>query len=220
MIFKEEDCLQISGIQHFAFCKRQWALIYIEGQWIENLRTAEGRSMHKNAHDTGFSEKRGDLTAVRGMRVRSAEYGISGECDVVEFIRDDTGGIPVTGLDGRYRVNPVEYKRGSPKEGDCDIMQLCAQALCLEEMLCCEITEGCLYYGETKRRLRVSLDNTIREKTLETIGEMHRLYDRGHTPAAKRTRSCNACSLRDICLPELEKKNVSEYLREMMKPDL
>lgn len=218
-MYSEEDYLQLSGIQHFAFCRRQWALIYIEQQWVENLRTAEGRLMHKNAHDTQFRETRGDVITVRGMRVSSSTYGISGECDVVEFRKDDINGITINGLDGKYTIVPVEYKRGTPKQDDCDVVQLCAQALCLEEMLCCEISQGYLFYGETRRRTPVLLDDRIREKTSQLIGEMHRLYDRRWTPAAKKKKACNACSLKDICLPGITVKSAVSYVREMMGTD-
>ena len=134
-MYKEEDYLQLSGIQHFAFCRRQWALAYIELQWDENVRTVEGKLLHEKAHDPTNAEKRGDLIISRGMPVYSRELGISGECDVVEFHRSQDG-ITLFGRDGLYEVIPIEYKRGKPKENDVDILQLMAQALCLEEMLC------------------------------------------------------------------------------------
>ena len=216
-MYREEDYLMLSGLQHFAFCRRQWALIHIEQQWTENERTADGRIMHENAHDSGFREKRGNVIITRAMQVASAELGISGECDVVEFHKDAKG-ISIHGLDGRYQVIPVEYKRGQPKETDCDDVQLCAQALCLEEMLCCEIPHAYLYYGETKRRQIVALDQTLRSKTIALIREMHQYYERQHTPKAKRTKACNACSLKHICLPVLcKKRSAKEYLSEMLK---
>ena len=218
-MYPEEDYLQLSGIQHFAFCRRQWALIHIEQQWAENLRTADGRMMHEHAHDGAFREKRGDVIITRAMRIASAELGVSGECDVVEFHKDPDG-IAIRGMEGTYTVIPVEYKRGQPKENDCDAVQLCAQALCLEEMLCCEIPQAYLYYGETRRRQMVVLDQQIREKTISMIQEMHRLYDRQHTPKVKRTKACNACSLKDICLPVLNKnRSAAEYLRNMLEDD-
>ena len=150
-MYKEEDYLQLSGIQHFAFCRRQWALAYIELQWDENVRTVEGKLLHEKAHDPTNAEKRGDLIISRGMPVYSRELGISGECDVVEFHRSQDG-ITLFGRDGLYEVIHIEYKRGKPKENDVDILQLMAQALCLEEMLCCQIPFGYLYYGETRHR--------------------------------------------------------------------
>lgn len=211
-MYREEDYLMLSGLQHFAFCRRQWALIHIEQQWAENYRTADGRIMHTKAHDSEFREKRGDIVITRAMQISSAELGISGECDVVEFHKSPDG-IYISILDGRYNVIPVEYKRGQPKENNCDELQLCAQAMCLEEMLCCDIPEGYLYYGETRRRHTVVLDESLRNKTSAMIHEMHQLYNRQYTPKVKRTKACNACSLKDICLPVLNKeRSAAEYI--------
>lgn len=150
-MYREEDYLQLSGIQHFAFCRRQWALAYIELQWSENVRTVEGRLLHEKAHDVTSAEKRGDLLISRGMPIYSRKMGVSGECDVVEFRRTEKG-ITLSGREGQFEVVPVEYKRGKPKDNDIDVLQLSAQAMCLEEMLCCCIPYGYLYYGETKHR--------------------------------------------------------------------
>lgn len=138
MTYSEDDCLQLSGIQHFSFCRRQWALIHLEQQWAENLRTVEGDLLHERAHDEGFAEKRRDIRTVRGLRIQSPSLGVSGSCDVVEFIRDEQG-VVLAGQAGTWRPYPVEYKRGSSKETDADRLQLCCQAMCLEEMLCTEI---------------------------------------------------------------------------------
>lgn len=216
-MYREEDYLMLSGIQHFAFCRRQWALIHIEQQWAENFRTADGRIMHQNAHDGNFREKRGDVIITRAMKIASAELGISGECDVVEF-HQDKDGIALNGLNGTYQVIPVEYKRGQAKADDCDAVQLCAQAMCLEEMLCCEIPQAYLYYGETRRRQSIILDTALREKTAAMIAEMHELFRRQYTPKVKRTKACNACSLKDICLPVLNKqRSAAAYMAEMLK---
>lgn len=214
MEYAEEDYLKLSGIQHFVFCRRQWALIHLEQQWAENYRTTDGNIMHRNVHDSEYNESRGDIIITRGMAVASAVLGISGECDVVEFHRDPAG-VSLNGRDGRYRVVPVEYKRGEPKENDSDIMQLAAQAVCLEEMLCCEIPEGFLFYGETRRRQRVEFTPELRRRLIGITEEMHELIRRGHTPAAKRSRSCNACSLKELCVPALEKRSASSYIKEM-----
>jgi CRISPR-associated exonuclease Cas4 len=206
----------LSGIQHFCFCKRQWALIHIEQQWSDNLLTVEGDILHKNVHDIGFDEKRGDKIVVRGMAINSAELGVSGVCDVVEFMRSEDG-VSIFGREGKYKVIPVEYKRGKPKENDADRLQLAAQAICLEEMLCCKIEKGFLYYGEIRRREEIAFDDEIRQKTVSMIKEMHGYFERGYTPKTKRTKSCNACSLKDICLPGLQ-KNISagKYIRERL----
>ena len=154
---------------------------------------------------------------MRAMPVSSAELGISGECDVVEF-QEDEKGITLNQYSKRYRAVPIEYKRGSPKAEDADLLQLTAQAMCLEEMLCCEISVGYIYYGETRRRLKVEISEELREKVKEMLGEMHQYYERSYTPTVKRTKSCNACSLKEICLPVLNKKrSVKSYIMEKVE---
>lgn len=214
MDFKEEDYLQLSGLQHFSFCRRQWALIHIEQQWAENLRTADGRILHEKAHDGSCREKRGDLLITRDMSIHSPTLGICGSCDVVEFYRGAEG-IPLPGQEGLWQPYPVEYKRGAPKLTDADRFQLCAQAMCLEEMLCCQVPQGALFYGETRHREVVVLDEGLRSQVKALLTEMHDLYRRGRTPKVKPSKSCNACSLRELCLPKLARKhNVGEYLRK------
>lgn len=216
MIYSEDEYLLLSGIQHFAFCRRQWALIHIEQQWAENYRTVDGNIMHERVHDAGFHEKRGDTIITRAMAVSSARLGLSGECDAVELKRSDDG-IEIYGLEGKYSVMPVEYKRGEPKDDDCDIMQLTAQALCLEDMLCCHIPFGFLYYGEIRRRVKVDFDADIRRRTEAAVKEMHELYKRKYTPKVKRRKACNACSLKDICLPVIcGNKKASDYVEQML----
>lgn len=215
-MYREEEYLMLSGIQHFSFCRRQWALIHIEQQWAENLRTADGNIMHRNVHDADFREKRGDTVTARAMAVSSSRLGISGECDAVEF-RKCKEGIEVFGMEGKYSVTPIEYKRGAPKDDESDLMQLTAQAICLEEMLCCEIPFGYMFYGETRRRLKVEFVEELRRRTEVAIGEMHKMYARKHTPKVKRTKACNACSLKNICLPVLcGNKKASDYVNEML----
>ena len=213
-MYEENEFLQLSGIQHFAFCRRQWALAYIEMQWQENVRTVEGHLLHEKAHDTTSREKRGDLLISRGMPIHSRTLGISGECDVVEFHREEDG-ITLQGYDGTYKVVPVEYKKGKPKQGSADILQLAAQAMCLEEMLCCDIPFGYLYYGEIRRREKIEFSKEIRKEVCEMFREMHGYFSRQYTPKVRWSKSCNACSLKDICLPVLGKnKSVKNYLDE------
>lgn len=210
--YSEDEYLMLSGIQHFVFCRRQWALIHIEQQWEENYRTVDGSIMHQRAHDDTIHEKRGDLIIARGLAVSSPYLGISGECDVVEFRRSKNG-IILPGQEGEFSVTPVEYKRGSPKSDDSDKLQLAAQTMCLEDMLCCEIPEGYLYYGETRRRTKVDINDESRKQTQNILQEMHELFHKGYTPKVKRTKACNACSLKNICLPALcGKKSASEYV--------
>lgn len=219
MEYEQEDFLALSGLQHFKFCRRQWALIFIENQWAENVRTVEGTLLHKNAHDKDFSENRGDLLVRRGMRVFSATLGVSGECDVLEFHRSPQG-IPLKGRDGLWQPYPVEYKHGRYNERTGDTLQLCGQAICLEEMLCCTIPEGALYFGETHRRMTVAFTPELRQSVRDALEQMHALRQRGYTPKVKPTKSCNACSLKDICLPRLMRtQSVAQYLTQAMEED-
>jgi len=217
MEYREEDYLQLSGLQHFAFCKRQWALIHIENQWEENYRTVDGEILHQNVHNPYFSEKRGDLITKHAVRVFSSKMGISGECDVLEFHKSENG-INLFGYDGFWMPYPVEYKRGKPGTTDGNVLQLCAQAMCLEEMLCCNISQGALYYGEIRHRETVVFSDELKKQVIQFINEMHDYYSKGYTPKAKLKKSCNSCSLKEICLPKLLKKcTVSDYIEEMMK---
>lgn len=211
MKYSEEDYLQLSGIQHFAFCRRQWALIHIENQWAENERTVDGIIMHEKAH-SGDAESRGNVVIMRALRVFSATLGVSGECDVVEFNRN-ADGISLNGHDGLWQPYPVEYKRGKPKEHNADEMQLCAQAMCLEEMLCCTIPCGALFYGEPRRRTEVEFTPELRRAVEDSLNEMHDYYKRGYTPKAKPRKGCTACSLKEICLPKMaQRKSVAAYV--------
>lgn len=211
-MYEEDEFLQLSGVQHFAFCRRQWALAYIELQWQENVRTVEGHLLHEKAHDGSIMEKRGDLIVSRAMPVHSREMGISGECDIVEFHRSDDG-IFLPGREGLYSVIPVEYKKGKPKENEIDMLQLTAQAMCLEEMMCCDISTGYLYYGETRHRTKIDISVELKEKVRKMFLEMHQYYEKRYTPKVKRTKSCNACSLKDICIPALNgRKTAAAYI--------
>ncbi len=215
----EQEPLLLSGLQHFAFCRRQWALIHIEQQWAENVRTAEGNVFHRRAHDDAQTESRGDTLIVRGLRIRCRRLHVTGVCDVVEFHRSPAG-VALFGRADRWLPYPIEYKKGAPKPHDADELQLCGQALCLEEMLACEISEGSLFYGETRRRQRVTFTPELRARTEQLLGEMRRLLESGHTPAAIPTKSCNACSLKELCLPRLSKSpDVEAYIRQHVKED-
>ena len=211
--------MQLSGLQHFLFCRRQWALIHVEGQWRENLRTAEGTLFHQRAHDAHIRERRGNTLILRGLPVASRKLGVSGACDVVEF-HAAPNGIELHGEMGRWLPYPVEYKRGAPKQHDADAIQLCAQAMCLEEMLCCSIPEGALFYGETRRRTLIAVTEELRQRVCTMLEEMHMLYAKGHTPRVKPTKACNACSLKEACLPALMRgKNVQAYLRQALEEE-
>lgn len=214
MFYEEDDYLLLSGIQHYSFCPRQWALIHIEDQWNENYLTAGGRIMHAKAHEGDASEKRGDLIIFRSLKVRSVELGISGECDIVEFHKSKNG-IPISGYSDLWLPYPVEYKRGKSKLDDCDRLQLCAQAVCLEEMLCTKIERGALYYGEPRRREEVYFELELRMKLIDTVRLMHKIFSRKYTPNAKKRKSCSNCSIKDICLPGLGDKTETSVKKYM-----
>lgn len=216
--YREEDYLQISGLQHFRFCRRQWALIHIEKLWAENYRTVDGELMHEHVHDAEFNESRGDVIIRRGVYVHSAELGISGQCDALEFHKGSIG-VPMRGKEGLWQPYPVEYKRGEFRTDTGDTLQLCAQAMCLEHMLCCKIERGALFYGMPRRRMEITFTDELRKEVLEAIAEMHDMYSRGYTPKVKPTKSCAACSLNELCLPSLMKKrcSVGAYIKAAME---
>lgn len=183
------DLLPISALQHLLYCKRQCALIHVEQVWAENRFTAEGNVMHEKAHD-GPDETKAGVRIVRGLDVKSEVLGLSGQCDVVEFAADGS-------------VLPVEYKRGKPKAHRADEVQLCAQALCLEEMLGAVIPEGRLFYGQTRRRADVTFDAELRALTKEAAQRLQELIVMRETPpAVYEERKCDACSLIELCMPQ------------------
>ena len=218
--YESDGYLQLSGIQHFSFCRRQWALIHVESQWAENFYTVSGDLMHERAHDKSIREKRGDVIITRDMPIVSHSMQVRGKCDVVEFRREEDG-ITIFGCDGFWQPYPVEYKRGKPKLHDADKLQLCAQAMCLEEMLlCAQIDVAFLYYGETKHREKVLLDEEIRKTVRTMFEEMHRYFSRSYTPRVKKSKSCSNCSLAPVCLPKLPREgSVDLYIKSALKDD-
>ena len=210
--YSDDDLLQLSGLQHFAFCRRQWALIHIEKQWQDNWRTADGQYVHRCAHNPELREKRDGILIVRGLSIASYRLGLSGQCDIVEF-HPAQNGIPMSGQEGLWIPYPIEYKRGAPKIEDFDELQLCAQAMCLEDMLCCHIQSGALFYNENKRRTSVEFSDNLREKVLHLSKEMHELYAKAHTPKARVSKQCRSCSLNELCLPKiLHNRSVHSYI--------
>ena len=191
MQYTEDDLIQLSSLQHFMFCERQCALIHIEQLWSENLFTAEGRIMHDKADSNKF-ESRGNVRIDYSVPLRSLRLGLVGKADVVEFHKHGDMWIPF----------PVEYKRGKPKMDDSDKVQLCAQAICLEEMMKVEIPEGALFYGQTRRREEVVFDEKLRRETDETAKKVHELIDSGITPKAEYSAKCKKCSLLNLSLPK------------------
>jgi CRISPR-associated exonuclease Cas4 len=209
-MFSESDLLQLSGLQHVVFCERQFALIHVEQVWAENAQTVEGRHLHEQVDD-GEAESRGDVRVVRGVPLRSLSLGLSGRADVVELHRDPNG-VTLKGLNGRWRLFPVEYKRGRPKSHRADEVQVCAQGMCLEEMLGTSVPRGALFYGKPRRRQEVEFDDELREVVRRAAFRIHELVDRRETPLAVREPKCDRCSLFETCQPEAIHKSVRRYL--------
>lgn len=201
------DLLPISALQHLLYCERQCALIHLERLWEENRFTAEGRVLHERAHD-GPSESRPGVRIARGLRLVSHTLGLQGQADVVEFHEG--------------AVLPIEYKRGKPKAHRADEVQLCAQALCLEEMLGAQIDEGAIFYGKTRRRFEVTFDEPLRTLTRDLTTRLHARIASGQTPPAVfEARKCGACSLIEVCVPRLpQKQAASRYFASALEESL
>ena len=195
-----DELLALSGLQHFLFCRRQWALIAIEKQWEENYLTIEGSLLHERVDDPFFTESRVGVIISRSVPIRSNELGLIGVCDMVEFV-PSSGGVKLAGREGLFQPVPVEYKRGIPKEGNCDEAQVCAQAMCLEEMLSTTIETGYLYYAQQRRRTAVTFTEELRQTVRQAAAEMRQYYLREYTPRMKPKKACKSCSMVDICLP-------------------
>jgi CRISPR-associated exonuclease Cas4 len=213
-MFAEDDLLPLSGLQHLMFCERQWALIHIEQVWAENRLTAQGRVLHERAHESG-GESRPGLRVARGLRLRSLRLGLSGQADIVEFHRaPEGGGVRMDGEDGWWRPFPVEYKRGRPKPDRCDEVQLCAQALCLEEMFEAPVEAGALFYGTPRRRTKVPFDAGLRAETERLATRMQEMHRARATPPPVYLPKCENCSLIALCMPRALAKppGVARYL--------
>ena len=225
-MFSDDDLLPISGLQHLAFCERQWALIHLEGQWAENRLTAEGKVLHERV-EGGDRESRSDVVITRSIQLRCLRLGLVGKADVVEWrcvepkAGVDVAGVPLPGKVGHWKPFPIEYKRGKPKTSRIDEVQLCAQALCLEEMLEIRIQQGALYYGKPRKRTDVAIDEGLREKTKSLAERMHELFKAGKTPKARYDSKCKNCSLLDRCLPKVTGTGkVARYLdKEVFTPE-
>ena len=208
LVYSDESPVMLSALQHYLFCSRQCALIHVEGVWNENYLTAAGRQLHERVDRRG-GETRKDVHLATALRLVSKRLGLAGVADMVEFHRqeipqDESGQTVAVRLPGRggfWRPFPVEYKRGTPKNHRADEVQLCAQALCLEEMLGVSIADGALFYGETRRRTDVAFDIELRSLTEDVARKVHALIHAGLTPPPVLTKGCQACSLVDLCRP-------------------
>ena len=207
-MYQELDYLLLSGLQHIKFCPRQCALIHIEQLWHENYFTASGRAQHEKVH-SGVGESRCVVRTERDLKIASSLLGITGQTDAVEFYFDKT-------------IIPVEYKHGEPKEDSCDEVQLCAQVICLEEMLKCTITEGALFYFKIRKRIPVKITEELRAETIELARKFHELVESGKTPPAEYKRKCESCSFIDVCFPESagRNKSVDTYLKRRIQSEI
>lgn len=205
MTYTEDELIQLSALQHIVFCERQCALIHIEQVWSENLFTAEGRILHDKV-DTADRESRRNIRIEYGVPMRSLRLGLIGKADVVEFHRHGDTWVPF----------PVEYKRGKPKPTNCDKVQLCAQALCLEEMMNIEVPEGALFYGQTRHRMDVKFDSALRKETEVASVRLRELIESGITPKAEYSKKCDKCSLVELCLPKVNRK-AGSYLMKVIE---
>lgn len=209
----EDQFLPLGGIQHYAFCPRQWALIHLEQFWADNLLTFTGRVVHERVDDPSYTETRGDVVVSRAVPISSAALQLYGVADVVEFHRSADQGIVLPGRDGFWMPYPVEYKLGRPKFLNCDRVQLCAQAICLEETYGVKIAEGALFYWRVRRREKVVFSDELRAETHRLATEMHALCVEGVTPQARYSRACTSCSLYEKCMPLLPvDRSVSRYI--------
>jgi len=221
MFYEEDNMLMLSGIQHFYFCKRQWALIHIEQQWKENIGTAEGKIVHEKVDDPFLVETRGNLVIARSMPISSRRLGLYGVADVVEFIKTETEGIELENREGVWKPVPIEYKRGEPKNDDRDKVQLCAQAICLEEMLNVEIEKGYLFYNAIKRRIEVIFEEELRNTVKKFAAEMHQVFNDKKTPKCKKEKHCKACSMEEICQPKITGKmiKINDYIKKGLEKE-
>lgn len=223
-MYTEDDLQPVSLIQHLLFCERRAALVQIERIWTDNVFTVEGTHLHEKVDDDLQVESRGDVRISRGLILRSLEMGLIGKADVVEFHRVSkeekttssgrAAGIPLTGVSGLWRPFPVDYKRGRLRNEAGYEAQLCAQAICLEEMLQVEVPRGAIYYGKTRRRKDIIFDEKLRRKTRQASVRLHELVNSGITPAVRYGKKCESCSLIDLCMPKTLVKNrsVNRYL--------
>ena len=207
-MYSESDYLLLSGLQHLSFCPRQCALIHIEQCWKENYFTASGRMQHEKVH-SGIGESRKVIRTERNLKIASSILGLTGQTDAVEFYSDG-------------RIIPIEYKHGEPKENICDEVQLCAQVICIEEMLHCTIAEGALFYFKIRRRIPVQITSDLRSETIKLAKYFHQLVEEGDTPSAVYTHKCENCSFIDDCFPETvgRIKSVDNYINRWLQMDI
>lgn len=216
-MYLEDDMLMLSGIQHYMFCPRQWALIHIEQVWEENKLTAEGKLLHKNVDNPEYRQKNGERITLRRVPIASKELGLYGFSDAIELLpsNDPTTSIRHPRHPGHWIPFPIEYKHGHAKINQADEVQLTAQAMCLEEQYQIAIKKGALYYGETHSRITIEINDELREIVKLCTEEMHKMFSNGIIPIARKKKYCNSCSLFNICIPNNKSiSSVSSYLKK------
>jgi CRISPR-associated exonuclease Cas4 len=219
-MYTEEDYIQLSALQHYVFCPRQCGLIHVEDVWADNVFTVRGEILHEKV-DTDTYETRGTLKTVRGLRIHSTRLGIVGRCDVVEFHgrRLPSAGVESQSMVTFGSVMPVEFKSGEPKEDVSDKVQLCAQALCLEEMMNTQVKRGAFFYGKIRRRVQVELDDELRKQTEEIITAVHEIVSQKKVPAARYNEKCRNCSLEETCMPKaMNERKLHKYIETLYQP--
>ena len=216
-VYSDDDMLMLSGIQHFMFCPRQWALIHLEQQWADNRLTAEGEVLHKNVDNPFYRQKNGNVITLRSVHIASSILGLYGMTDAIELSpADDSDEDVILHPDypGLWHVLPVEYKRGIPKHNEVDEVQLAAQCICLEEIYGIKIRQGALFYWEQRSRELISINDSLRSLTAKIAEQMHKVFSSGRTPVCDKKPHCKNCSLKDLCLIELtERGSVKSYLK-------
>lgn len=216
MPYSEDEMLMLSGIQHFKFCPRQWALIHVEQIWEENRLTFEGRMLHLHVDDPFYRRRKGGILTLRGVNIASKSLGLYGIADIIElYPAESENSIVFPGHTGKWKPYPIEYKHGKPKDDYVDEVQLAAQAICLEEMYGIDIHEGAIFYGLTQHRKEIVFSSDLRLEVFKCVEQMHILFKTQKLPVAEKGKKCNGCSLKEQCLPQLSKKQrPSDYIKD------
>ena len=219
-MYTDEDMLMLSGIQHYRFCPRQWALIHLEQKWDENRLTIEGQIQHRHVDDPSYRQKCGDRIVLRSVHLVSYQLGLYGISDAIELVptEDSVNSIHHPSYPGLWKPIPIEYKHGHPKQNEIDEVQLVAQVICLEEMYSIHLEYGDFFYWETRHRQEVEITPKLRRIVEDCAREMHSVFKSGIIPGFSVGKHCVSCSLKNVCLPELKKcTTVRNYLEKYLK---
>lgn len=214
-VYCEDEMLQLSGIQHYLFCPRQWALIHIDQIWEDNYLTTEGTLLHNNVDNPFYRERgRDNILTLRALRVASEKLGLTGIADAVELHPHKAAPYDKGELikSKQFEIIPIEFKRGYPKINDCDRMQVAAQAIALEEMFGVSVNQGAIFYWQTRHREYIKIDDNAKERVKNITREMHEIFKSGQIPKVSIKKGCNSCSLKDYCLPSIMKKSAKKYI--------